>query len=159
MEIKRILWLEDQNEDFSAFRSTLFRNGYIVEFIKSVSEAEKKISESDYIAYIFDIKVLPGENPEWINLDKKKKDEDPNFESYLGLELLRSLFNSEKAQAKIDSSARIDPKKVIVFSIVYDKVQELSSFGIPVEQIVNKSSADLNTLPELIKKIAANQGN
>jgi hypothetical protein len=153
MKIKKILWLEDQYEAFSAYRSALFRSGYLVDFVKSVSEAEKKIKEKNYIAYIFDIKVLPGDTEEWINLDKKKREENPNFDSNLGLELLRSLFHSEKARVKIDPPIELDPRKVVVFSVVYDKTEEISSFGIPGDQIIYKSNADLNTLPRLIKKI------
>ena len=157
MEIKQILWLEDQYEDFSAYRSAIFRSGYLVDYVKSVSEAEKKIRENDYTAYIFDIKVLPGDTEEWLNLDIKKREENPNFDSNLGLELLRSLFHSEKARVKIDPPIEIDPRKVVVFSVVYDKTEEISSFGIPGDQVINKSNADLNTLPDLIKKIEANQ--
>ncbi|MCK5057493.1 MAG: hypothetical protein KAT34_12595 [Candidatus Aminicenantes bacterium] len=153
MEIKKILWLEDQYEDFSAYRSALFRSGYLIDFVKSVSEAEEKIREKKYTAYIFDIKVLPGDTEEWSTLDIKKREGNPNFDSNLGLELLRSLFNSKKARVKLDPPIKINPQKVIVFSVVYDEAEEISSFGIPEEQIVNKSAADLTTLPELIKKI------
>lgn len=33
--------------------------------------AIEKIRDNKYVAYIFDIKVLPGEDEEWISLDKK----------------------------------------------------------------------------------------
>ena len=153
MPIKKILWLEDQYEDFSAYRSTLFRAGYLVDFTPSVSEAAKKIRENDYIAYIFDIKVLPGDDPEWTELDKKKREKNPKFDSYLGLELLYSLFKTGEAKVKLNPPIEIDPRKIIVFSVVYDKSQEISSFGIPGDQIVYKSASDLKTLPRLIKKI------
>lgn len=153
MGTKKILWLEDQYEDFSAYRSALYRAGYLVDFVNSVSDAEKKIREKKYLTYIFDIKVLPGNSEKWINLDKKKRKKYPNFDSYLGLELLHSLFDSDKAKIKIKPPIKIDPKKIIVFSVVYDKIEEISSFGIPEDQIVYKSTADLNTLPKLIKKI------
>ncbi|MCK5023923.1 MAG: hypothetical protein KAS04_07135 [Candidatus Aenigmarchaeota archaeon] len=155
MEIKKILWLEDEFADFSAYRSTLFRTGYVVEFVRSVSAAIGKIKDNKYVAYIFDIKVLPRENEEWIDLDKKKREENPDFDSYLGLKLLRSLFDSDKAKITLDPAikAKVDPKKVIILSVVHDIIEEISFFGVPKNQILYKSCADLNTLPRLIKKI------
>ncbi len=153
MEIEKILWLEDQYEDFSAYRGALFRSGYIVEFVPSVSEAIEKIRESKYIAYIFDIKVLPGDEGELIKLDKEKRTEYSDFDSNLGFELLHSLFDPDNARVILDPPIKIDPQKVIVFSVVYDKAEEISSLGIPEDQIIYKSSSDLNTLPQLIKKI------
>ncbi len=153
MEIKKIFWLEDQFEDFSAYRSALFRDGYIVDFVASVSEAVRKIRENKYIAYIFDIKVLAGDEEEWIELDKKKRKENPNYDSYLGLELLYSLFVPHAAKVKIDPPIKIDPKKIIVFSVVYNIAKEISSLGIPGDQTLYKSASNLNTLPRLINKI------
>ena len=60
MRIKKILWMEDQYEDFTSYRSPLFRQGCVVEAVQSVSELENRIRNDDYIAIIFDIKVLPG---------------------------------------------------------------------------------------------------
>lgn len=153
MEINKILWLEDQYEDFSAYRSELFMMDYVVDFVGSVSETIEKLKKEKYIAYIFDIKVLPGDDREWLDLDKKKRDENPNFDSYLGLELLYSLFKPDEAKIKLESPIAIDPKKVIVFSVVYDKTEEIASFGIPRDQIVYKSTSDLSTLPRLVEKI------
>lgn len=157
MEIKIVLWLEDQFDDLSAFRSVLYRAGYMVEFVKSVSEAIEKIKENKYIAYIFDIKVLPGEKEEWLILDKKKRLENPDFDSYLGLELLRSLFDSREAKVLLDPAikGKANPLKVIVFSVVQDIIDEVSSFGVPRDQVLYKASVDLTTLPRLIKKIEA----
>ncbi|MCK4765680.1 MAG: hypothetical protein KAW12_26005 [Candidatus Aminicenantes bacterium] len=153
MGIRKILWLEDQFEDFGAYLSALFRAGYVVDSVKSVSEAVEKLREGDYTAVIFDIKVLPGNSREWIELDKKKREENPHYDSSLGLELLYSLFAHEKANVKLDPPIKISPEKFIVFSVVYDKNEEFQSFGIPGDQIINKSAADLSTLPNTVKKI------
>lgn len=158
MGIKKILWLEDQYDDFRTYRSSLYRAGYVVEFVASVSDAVEKLKKDvGYRAFIFDIRVLPGKNKAWIELDKQKREENPNFGSNLGFELLYSLFAPDKARVKLDPPIIIDSKKVIVFSVVYDKNEEFKSFGIPEEQIINKSAADLSTLPELIKKIDGRQ--
>lgn len=155
MGIKKILWLEDQYEDFTTYRSPLFRNGYIVKSAQSVSDMEKKIEKDDYIAYIFDIKVLPGDDEKWLELDVRKRNKKPHFDSYLGLELLRSLFKPDEAELKLDPPIEVDPKKIIVFSVVNaEEVRdELISFDIPEEQIVYKSESTIRTLPALLKKI------
>ena len=153
MDIPKILWLEDQHEDFDAYKSALFRSGYLVDYVKSVSEAEKKLREENYIAVIFDIKVLPGDDKKWKQLDEQERRKNPDFDTYLGLELLRSLFHSPKAKVIIDPPTAIDPKKIIVFSVVYDKTEEITALGIPGKQIIYKSNGDLNTLPNLINKI------
>jgi hypothetical protein len=153
MDIPKILWLEDQHEDFDAYKSALFRSGYLVDYVKSVSETEKKLQEEDYVAVIFDIKVLPGDDEKWIQFDKQEREKNPDFDSYLGLELLRSLFDPQKARVIIDPPIKIDPGKVIVFSVVYDKTDELLALKIPNNQIIYKSNGDINTLPQLIKRI------
>ena len=155
MDNRRILWLEDQAEGLKAYRSTLFRTGLLVDNVKSISETLEKLRENEYTAVIFDIKVLPGNNPEWIGLDEKKRADNPNFDPALGLELLYSLFKPHSAKIKLSPPIEIDPRRVIVLSVVYDedKVEEISALGIPVDQIVYKSDWDFTTLPRLIKKI------
>ena len=157
MKNKKILWLEDQYEDFSVYKSPLFRAGYVIDFVNSVSNAVQKIREEKYIAFIFDIKVLPGEDQEWITLDKRKREEYPRSDSNLGLELLRSIFNPREANVTLDPPIEIDPGKVIVFSVVFDdKAEEISALGIPRDQIIYKSNSKLNTLPQLIESIRKN---
>ncbi len=150
MEIKEVLWLEDQYEELSAYRGALFRAGYIVEPVESVSEAEEKLKEEDrYVAYIFDIKVLPGNHDDWRKLDVKRRTEDPDFDPYLGLELLKTLLDRDDAEVKRD--IRIDANKVIVFSVVYDKKSDIEEMGVPEKQILYKAACDLTTIPKLIR--------
>jgi hypothetical protein len=155
MDFKRILWLEDQYEDFTAFRSALYRSGRVTERVKSVSEAIKKLEESgqSYTAVIFDLRVLPGSDPKWIDFDRRRKKANPDHDPYLGLELLRSLFAPDRAGIKLDLPISISPKKMIVFSAIPGKVQEIAAMGIPEGRIIYKSDCDLNTLPNLIDKI------
>lgn len=161
METKIILWLEDQFEDFAPYRSALYRAGYLVEFVPSVSGAIQKLREDNYTAIVLDIKVLPGEDNEWIKLDQKIREENPDSDPYLGLLLLRSLFpdkiedkHKKSEIIKLVPPIRINPKKIIVFSVVYTKITEIRSFGIPVDQIIYKSASDTMTLPKLVKKIS-----
>jgi hypothetical protein len=154
MDFKKILWLEDQYEDFVAYRSALYRSGRITDRVRSVSETVKNLREdNEYTAVIFDIKVLPGNDPEWIELDKQQREANPDYDSYLGLELLRALFDPDRAKVKLDPPIKLSPKKMIVFSVVYDKPDEITAMGIPAHQIIYKAHSDLKTLPKLIERI------
>ena len=155
MDFKRILWLEDQCEDFTAYRSALYRSGRVTDRVRSVSEAVKKLREhgKEYTAVIFDLKVLPGSDPEWIDFDRRQKKTDPHHDPYLGLELLRSLFAPDRAGVELNPPIQISPKKMIVFSVVFGKMQEIAAMGVPEDRIVYKADSDLNTLPGLIDKI------
>jgi CheY-like chemotaxis protein len=153
MKVKKVFWLEDQFKDFSAYKSSLFRAGYVVDTVSSVSEAVEKLRKQDYIAVIFDIKVLPGDDPKWIELDEKKLKENPDSDSYLGLELLRSLFNPAIAKIKLHPPIKIDPKKIIVLSVVVDRAHEITSLGIPGYQVLYKASSDPKHLVQMIKNM------
>jgi hypothetical protein len=153
MAINKVLWLEDHHNDFAAYKSKLFRARYVADAVESAVEAVNKLREEDYIAFIVDIKVPPGDDEEWIELDKKKRKENPNSESHLGLELLHALFNPEKANVKLDPPITIDPKKIIVLTVVSGKIREISSLGIPRHQILYKSSSNSKTLLQMVKDI------
>jgi len=155
MDIKRILWLEDQYEDFTAFRSALYRGGRVTDRVKSVSEAIEKLEKNgeEYIAVILDLRVLPGNDPKWIDFDQRQKKADPYHDPHLGLELMRSLFAPDRAGVKLDPPIQISPQKIIVFSAVSDKTKEIAAMGIPEDRIISKTDSDLNTLPGLIDKI------
>jgi CheY-like chemotaxis protein len=154
-KMKKVLWLEDQYEDLMDYSSRLGRKNYLVDPVKSVSESLKKLKKEEYEVYIFDLKVLPGDDPEWLELDEKKRKENPKFDPYLGLELLRFLDRAKHTQSELWKKIKFDFSKVILFSVVYDKkvYEELESFGIPPHQIVYKSGSTLDTLPELIVEI------
>jgi len=157
MPNNRVLWLEDQFEDFDAHLSELYRAGFAVDTVKSVSEAEKKLRTEEFAAVIFDIKVLPGKDSKWMELDRKKRLECPNFDSNLGLELLHSLLAPDSANVKLKQPIQIEPRKIIVYSVVYDKTEEITSMGVPGDQIIYKSNSTLKTLPRMIKKIQENK--
>ncbi len=154
-EIKKVLWLEDQSENFYAYQSTLFRAGILLDTVKSVSDAEKKIKEENenYGVFIFDIRVLAGDDPKWIEFEARKHKERPFDDSYLGLEFMHSLFRSPQANVIVDPSIRIDSKKVIVFSVVSTRNDEIHSLGIPEYQILYKASASPQDMLRIIQNI------
>jgi len=153
VEMKKLLWLEDQFEDLIDYASRLSRIDYLVDPVKSVSEALEKLKKEKYDAFIFDLKILPGNDPDWLALDEKKRKENPHFDPYLGFELLRFLYKAQEENNALWQAMGFDFNRVIIFSVVNDKkiYDELESFGIPSEHIVYKSSADLDTLAKAIE--------
>jgi hypothetical protein len=157
--MEKALWLEDQYEDLFEYSSGLARINYLVDKVKSVSAALEKLEQKEYDLYIFDLKILPGEDKEWQALDDRKRQENPHFDPYLGLELLRSLDKARKEKNELWGKIKFDFTKVIVFSVVNDKdvYYELRALGIPHQQIVYKSDSNLDTLRDLIKKIQSQE--
>jgi len=155
LKMKKMLWLEDQYKDLVDYSSRLGRINYLVDPVKSVSEALEKLKNEEYDVYVFDLKTLPGDDLQWQDLDERKREENPNFDTYLGFELLRFLDNARKNRDPLWEKIKFDFSKVIVFSVVNDKevFDELESFGIPHQQIIYKSGINLDTLPKLIKQI------
>ena len=128
--------------------------------VKSVSAALEKLEKKEYDLYIFDLKVLPGDDPKWQELDERKREENPHFDPYLGVELLRFLDKARQEKDELWGKIKFDFSKVIVFSVVNDKdiYYELRSFGIPNQQIVYKSDIKMDTLRDIIKKIQNKEG-
>ncbi|MCX6578917.1 MAG: hypothetical protein NT166_01880 [Candidatus Aminicenantes bacterium] len=153
--MKKALWVEDQFEDLMDYSSRLARIDYLVEPVKSVSEALKRLEKQEYAAYIFDLKILPGDDPEWQALDERKRAEKPLFDPLLGFELLRFLDKARQEKNDFWKKIKFDFSKVIIFSAVCDKevYDELQSFGIPEQQIVYKAGSNLDTLAEAIKEM------
>lgn len=153
MEINKVLWLEDRHNDFDAYKNKLYKASYAVDAVETASEVVNKLKKDNYIAFIVDLRVPPGDDEEWIELDKKKQREKPGSDSHLGLELLYALFNPNKARIKLDPSIKIDPEKIIVLTVVSGKIREISSLGIPRKQILSKASSDSKTLLQMVKDI------
>lgn len=157
---KKVLWLEDQFDALMDYASHFFDIDCYVEPVNSVSAALAKLVEmkkkgEKYVAFIFDLKVLPGDDPRWRDLDAKKRKDVHGVDSYLGVELLRLLADAKKTRNEFWRKITFDFEKVIVFSVVNDSAvrDELESFGIPPRQIINKSEGDLDTLPKMVQEI------
>ncbi|MCP5107409.1 MAG: hypothetical protein GY950_28740, partial [bacterium] len=133
---KNILWMEDQYEELYDYSRGLIKKGYRFDSVKSVSGALGKLKTGAYGIYVFDLKVLPGDDPEWQKLDEELRGENVDFDSYLGLELLRFLHREKEAQSETWQDIKFNFKRVIVFSVVAnaDIRDELEGYGVPVHQ-------------------------
>lgn len=159
IEMKKALWLEDQFEDLIDYTSRLSRIDYLVDPVKSVSEALEKLQKERYDVYIFDLKILPGDNQEWKDLDESERKAKPYFDPYLGFRLLRFLNKAMQENTPLWQEIHFDFARVIVFSVVSDRIlyDELESFGIPPDHIICKSNADLDTLAKTIEEMDRNR--
>ena len=155
LKMKKMLWLEDQYTDLVDYSSRLGRINFVVDSVNSVTETLEKLKTEEYDIYVFDLKTLPGDDPGWQALDERKREGNPHFDPYLGLELLRFLARARRNRDPLWERIKFDFKRVIVFSVVSDKEisDELESFGIPHQQIIYKSGINLDTLPKLITQI------
>ena len=153
--MKKALWLEDQFEDLIDYASRLARIDYLVDPVTSVSEALEKLKAETYDAFIFDLKILPGDDQKWKDLDESRRKAKPYFDPYLGFELLCYLNQARQENAPLWRKIHFDFARVIVFSVVSDKAvfEELESFGIPPNQMINKSNADLDTLEKAVEEM------
>lgn len=154
-QLQKILWLEDQFEDLIDYSNSLNRLGYLVDRVRSVTDALAKLQNQEYAAYIFDLKVLPGDDVHWQNLDEETRKKRPEFDPLLGLELLRFLNRARGENNESWQKLHFDFSKVFIFSVVVanDVYEELTSFGVNDQQIIYKSSSDLDTLAEAISKL------
>lgn len=155
IEMKRILWMDDQYEDLFGYAGRLLITGYLIEPVKSVTAALEKLKKERYDAYIFDLKVFPGDDPKWQELEERKPKENPACVPYLGLELLRFLSRVQSENSDQWEKINFDFNKVIIFSVACERnvCDELESFGISNHQILNKFISDLDTLPQLLEEM------
>lgn len=115
----KILWIEDGSLiEVSSFAGPVFTAArYDLEVARNLSDALKKLTNSEYDAVIVDIRIPPGDSPEWEKLYGKSGDDKIN--ARLGIQLLFSLLKPEKAVVKIREEIPrwISPEKFGVFTV------------------------------------------
>jgi hypothetical protein len=154
MSPMRVLWIEDQYEDLTDWEKPIYDAGYLLDNVGDATTALDLLPRWEWHAVIFDIKINPGDDPEWKTLDLRRRKENPHFDPYLGLELLRFVLGKNCAISKAPT-VTIEPGRIVVLSVVTDEsvLSELEGYGIPSQQILSKSSWDMSTLPNVLKRI------
>lgn len=148
---KRVLWIEDEGDSALAdYAGPVLIAGHSLEIVSDATEAAKRLQQSQYDVVIFDLIINAGSGKEWQQLDEESRREgrDP----YLGLCLLRSIFNKGKSQGIKLSIPWLSPEKAAVFTVVADPQihAEIRSFGI--ENISVKARSDLSILKKIIDR-------
>jgi hypothetical protein len=152
----KFLWIEDNARgDLKHLLAPVYMSGkYDPVVAPTVSEGLYRMNRAEFAAVIVDIRLLPGDNPDWESLyTKLGREKGP---ARLGLSLLYSLFSPRIDDVKLKNKpAWIDAKKFGVLT-VEDLEGELSealrSFGIAVYS--QKTTHTVNTiLLEMVERI------
>ena len=134
----------------------------VLNIMKIINKAVDKVRKQEVVTNPILIKskyvLLKNESNLTVE-QQKKREENPQFDTYLGVELLRHIFQAKEKQNELWQTIHFDFRKVIIFSVVNNKdiYEELISFGIPEEQILYKPSSDLDTLAEAIEEMESRE--
>ena len=147
----RVLWIEDEAEtQLRNFMHPVIMAGHVIEFVTNVTDAILRMSQEAYDLIILDLIVNAGPDKRWKEIDKDPE-EDKN--SYLGLQLLRAVFDREASRIDVQvPPEHVSPQKFAIFTIVQDKEihDEIASFGITA--LYSKRRSNLYTLMQIIEE-------
>ena len=139
MEGNRILLLDMNHQCYAYIWRKIILSGYTIEYVDSVTEFFEKIKDNIYLLYIFDIVALPGNDRKWMEFDLKKRVGNWQDGPFLGLELLRSLFDPENASVYVESTTgRIFSGNALIFTAVDSKDDEIRTILDSDIQIIKK---------------------
>lgn len=154
----KVLWIEDgafvEVGDFAG--PVLIAMKYDLHVAIDVSDAIKQIKSTEFDAIIVDIRIPPGNDPEWENLFSKSAYN--KIGGRLGIQLLYSLFKPGKSAVKFSEIPTwISPEKIGVFTVEseLEVKNELEELRIDCFQ-QKKTRLPKTTLLELIEKVIDN---
>lgn len=131
----RFLWIEDgATADLRHLLAPIYVDGsYDPVIALDVSEGIRRLRAVEFEAVIVDIRIPPGDHPEWINLYNQLGKN--KVRARLGLKLLTSLFRPEEDDVKISGvPVWVKPERFGVLTVESkNEVEEsLSGLGITV---------------------------
>lgn len=144
----KVIWIEDEAEtQLRNFMHPVIMAGHALEVVTNVTDAVERLKHEGYDLIILDLILNAGSDKQWQWMDENYPAQDKN--SYLGLQLLRALFDPDFKLATVDVPM-IPPEKFAIFTVVEDQEVhvEIEHFGI--DTIYLKTSSDLNTLLNII---------
>ncbi len=118
MELKRVLWIEDQAfEDAQDFSGPVNTSGeYRLEVAEDASAAVRALAKGPFAAVIVDIRIRPGNDQEWVDLFQRRGGN--KVRARLGRHLLYSLLKPAAAEVKLKSVPKwIKPEGFGVLSV------------------------------------------
>ena len=152
---KKVLWIEDgAYHNFQEYSAPIYMSGrYDLTIAVDTSSAIQLIQSREFDIIIVDIRLLPGENEEWIELYNRKG--ESKISARLGLWLLYGLLSHKDAPIKVQSIPNwINPKIFGIFTVeTYGEVEEhLEQLGIEGSAFMHKEG-DQKMLLRLIDRI------
>ncbi len=126
----RILWVEDEgNTDLMQYKQPMVEAGYAVDVAETAEEAFDALS-MEYDVYIIDL-LLP------------QKDAFKEFYEFPGIEILR----------KMTKNYKIEPEKIIVFTVVKDEKVHQEIRDLRVKRILVKQLQHIDFLKKEVDKL------
>lgn len=156
----RILWIEDDAlVDLRNLTGPIYISGkYDLVLAFDATEGMRYLMDEEFQVVIVDIRIPPGNNPQWIKIyndfDKYK------VKARLGIHLLQAILKFPNAKYKMESEIPlwINPTKFGVFSVenLADVVNELRQLNINIfEQ--KTATSNHKILLEIVEKILNEQ--
>ena len=157
---RKILWVEDGAFiEVSSFTGPLFTSAkYDLDVALNVTDAIRKIKETEFDAVIVDIRIPPGLDRAWENLYSESGYN--KIGARLGIQLLFSLLKPGMSEVKLENiPSWVSPEKFGVFSV--ESVEEVKKELKQLDISLNHFQQKITTMPktallELIEKVITN---
>ncbi|MCK4765380.1 MAG: hypothetical protein KAW12_24475 [Candidatus Aminicenantes bacterium] len=152
----KVLWIEDGAfVEVSNFAGpVLISKKYDLQVALNASDAVKKIKTTEFDAVVVDIRIPPGDDPEWETLYIKSR--HSKIEARLGIEILFGLLSPKDSAIKIaDIPHWVSPKKFGIFTVESEdglkkELNELGGILFKQKKTNMSNSALLDLIEEII---------
>ena len=143
MKKYRILWVEDGARfDLSQFAAPVYMNGsYDLKIAENATDCLSYLESNEFEVIILDIRIPPGDGPDWIKLYRKAGND--KVAARLGLKLLYSMLVLPDAEIILVSRPSwISAEKIGILTVDSRKEveNELLNLGI---QVYHQKKADV----------------
>jgi hypothetical protein len=150
----RALWIEDgARSELSHLSGPVLYDGRIeLVLAEDLTTAVDYILEEEFDSLIVDVRLPPGDDPDWNELHRRAGQDKVHAE--LGLQLLRWLLNGKGVESLPAPPAWVNPKRIAVFS-VESKLEILSLLEELGIEVIQQKRADLpdTILRDLIDRL------
>lgn len=121
---KQVLWIEDGTRtEYHDLLGPIYVAGYDLTLATNVTDAIEQYRTRHFDALIFDIRLPPGSDRDWIGIYNGHGGNPAA--ARLGLELLEMLFDPEKvSMIDVHRPEWLKPSRCAVFSVEADDVRE-----------------------------------
>lgn len=130
----RVLWIEDQAEEFSDMVGAVIVDGrYDLTLASNATTAAETLASREFHVVIVDIRLPPGYAKEWVDVFLRR--EDKRTGNRLGLVLLNALLRPERSPVRLPSIPHwVSPEKFGVLSVesLSELAEDLDVLGIRV---------------------------
>lgn len=156
----RVLWIEDgANAEMALAAGPVYSDGhYDLIIAPDVSEGIRYLQDNEFDAVVVDIRLVPGNRKNWIDLNKEFGSD--KVQARLGIHLLYSFLRPETAKVKLKNVPRwVRPERFGVLSVEPQAQIDADLKALGVTAYAEKNTAkDKNVLKDIIVKILAQHG-